>query len=180
VPQWSRYVSSVAPIISHSLIAQHRMSVSLTTCNCNDNAYIAVLYFATPLSKLCLLILSLDRLYAILRPLAYRIRNHTRFAIIASIIAYVIALLCFVYALLNANTSTTIIEHCVHTNVITPSAVLNIAGIILLFDMVTYITSIVLVFLVRYKISEHTATVASNAAAKQDAMRQVLRGEIFK
>ena len=90
------------------------------------------------------------------------------------------ALLCLAYAFLHANTSTTITEHCVHTNVITPSAVLNIAGVILVFDVVTYITSIVLVLLVRYKIGEHTATVASNAAAKQDAMRQVVNGEIAK
>ena len=41
-----------------------------------------------PASKLTLLVLSLDRLYAVHRPLAYRRRRHDRAAIVSTVIVY--------------------------------------------------------------------------------------------
>jgi hypothetical protein len=68
--------------------------------------------FGGPVTKASLLILTLDRLYAMLAPVSYRVRNHIRFGIIVTIVVNVANIGILVSTFFYGHYSDTIYEWC--------------------------------------------------------------------
>jgi hypothetical protein len=133
--------------------------------------YNLVIYFGNPAAKLSLLLLSIDRLYAVLSPVKYRSRNHLKFSMCSLSVVYTLALALFLCIIITEFPSAAIFETCITGAMRSKVAYVTNLAVICSIDVATYICQIVMYFLIRRSLSSIQAH--TNAGIARELERQV-------
>ncbi len=125
-----------------------------------------------PASKLSLLVLSVDRLYAIIAPFKYRQRNHIKYGLQCFIATYTLSLFSLVLSAFYFKTSTIIREECATTNIMEKIAGLLYSSFLIVIDLVIYTLNIVFVVILKFNLTKSVIK-SGTAAARAETARQV-------
>ncbi len=120
---------------------------------------------------MALLVLSIDRLYAVIAPFKYHARNHQHFAIKAFCYVGIFTAMCLVVGVVYVPINDDIDELCLSTNIYRGMVIVIIGISLLLTDLLTITLNITMVVILRC--CKKSVFKSGTAAAKAEQERQV-------